>query len=85
MRNRIRQYYASHRGIKTEHHDLRIDPEEWNRRIGKRNASDEAAYYVDEGLLNKAKALFEEPSAEEVDVLAEQETGRYSSDCDTEQ
>ncbi len=72
MRNRIRRFYASHEGIKTELHYLRISPEEWKRRIEKRNASDEAAYYVDEGLLNKSKALFEEPSAEEVDVLAEQ-------------
>ena len=71
-RNRVRQFYASHGGIKTELHYLRIDPEEWKRRIEKRNASEEAAYYVDEGLLNKAKALFEEPSAEEVDVLVEQ-------------
>ena len=72
VRNRIRQFYASHGGIRTELHYLRISPEEWERRIRKRNASGDAAYYVDEGLLNKVKALFEEPSAEEVDVLAEQ-------------
>ena len=72
IRDRIRQFYASQEGIETELHYLRIDPEEWERRIRKRNASGEAAYYVDEGLLNKVKALFEEPSAEEVDVLAEQ-------------
>ncbi len=72
VRNRIRQFYASHGGIRTELHYLRISPEEWERRIEKRNASDCTAYYVDEGLLNKSKALFEEPSAEEVDVLAEQ-------------
>ena len=72
IRNRVRQFYASHEGIKTELHYLRINPEEWERRIEKRNASDEAAYYVDEGLLSKVKALFEEPSAEEVDVLVEQ-------------
>ena len=72
IRDRIRQFYAAQGGIETELHYLRIDPEEWERRIRKRNASGEAAYYVDEGLLNKVKALFEEPSAEEVDVLAEQ-------------
>ena len=72
IRDRIRQFYASQGGIETELHYLRIDPEEWERRIRKRNASGEAAYYVDEGLLNKVKTLFEEPSAEEVDVLAEQ-------------
>lgn len=72
IRDRIRQFYAAQGGIETELHYLRIDPEEWERRIRKRNASGDAAYYVDEGLLNKVKALFEEPSAEEVDVLAEQ-------------
>ncbi len=72
VRNRVRQFYAAHGGIKTELHYLRIHPEEWKRRIEKRNASDEAAYFVDEGLLNKAAALFEEPSMEEVDVLVEQ-------------
>ena len=72
IRDRIRQFYASQEGIETELHYLRIDPEEWERRIRKRNASGDAAYYVDEGLLNKVKALFEEPSAEEVDVLVEQ-------------
>ena len=72
IRDRIRQFYASQEGIETELHYLRIDPEEWERRIRKRNASGDAAYYVDEGLLNKVKTLFEEPSAEEVDVLAEQ-------------
>ena len=72
VRNRIRNFYASHEGIKTELHYLRISPEEWEKRIEKRNSSDEAAYYVDEGLLNKVKALFEEPCTEEVDVLVEQ-------------
>ncbi len=72
IRNRIRQFYASYEGIKTELHYLRINSEEWKRRIEKRNASYEEAYYVDEGLLNKVTTLFEEPSAEEVDVLVEQ-------------
>ena len=72
IRDRIRQFYAAQGGIETELHYLRIDPEEWERRIRKRNASGDAAYYVDEGLLNKVKTMFEEPSAEEVDVLAEQ-------------
>lgn len=72
MRNRIRAFYAAHEGIKTELHYLRIGPEEWERRIEKRNASGETAYYVDEGLLNKVRTLFEEPADDEVDVLAEQ-------------
>ena len=71
MRNRVRDFYTS-RGIENELHYLRIDPAEWERRIEKRNASGEAAYYVDEGLLKKAVSLFEEPSNDEVDVLIEQ-------------
>ena len=70
-RNRIREFYASHGDIKTELHYLKVSPEVWKERIGKRNLSDEAAYYVDEGLLEKATSLFEEPSEEEVDVLVE--------------
>ena len=71
VRDRIRAFFASNGGIKTELHYLRINPEEWKRRIEKRNASGETAYYVDEGLLNKAGSLFEEPSEDEVDVTVE--------------
>ena len=70
-RNRIREFYASHGNIKTELHYLKVSPEVWKERINKRNSSDEAAYYADEGLLNKVTSLFEEPSDEEVDVLIE--------------
>jgi len=70
-RNRIREFYASHGDIKTELHYLKISPEIWKERIDKRNSSDEAAYYVDEGLLEKVTSLFEEPSEDEVDVLVE--------------
>ncbi len=71
IRERTRAFYASHGGIRTELHYLRIDPAEWDRRIAKRNASGETAYFVDEGLLRKARALFEEPAEDEVDVLVE--------------
>ena len=74
-RNRIRDFYASHGGIPTELHYLRIDPDEWARRIHKRNASGDDAYYVDEGLREKAEKLFEEPAEDEVDVLIEKQTG----------
>lgn len=50
---------------------LQIPSDVWEERINKRNASDEAAYYVDEGLLEKVKSIFEEPSKEEIDVLVE--------------
>ena len=71
MRDRIRSFYATHNAIQTELHYLRISPEEWNRRISKRNAAGERAYYVDDGLLKKSGALFEEPSEDEVDVLVD--------------
>ncbi len=71
-RDRIRSFYAPYADITTELHYLHIDPKEWERRIAKRNSSDAAAYYVDEALRRKSLSLFEEPSAEEVDVLAEQ-------------
>ncbi len=70
-RNRIREFYVSHGDIKTELHYLKVSPEVWKERIDKRNASDEAAYYVDEGLLEKVTSLFEEPSVDEIDVLIE--------------
>ncbi len=70
-RDRIKEVYASHGDIRAELHYLKVSPEVWEERINKRNASGEAAYYVDEGLLNKVKSLFEEPSEDEVDVLVE--------------
>ena len=73
QRARLRDFY-SERHIENEIHYLRIDEEEWNRRIRKRNEvqeGDPAAYYVDEGLLQKFKSLFEEPAAEEADVILE--------------
>ena len=71
IRNRIRNFYASHNAIQTELHYFRMTPEEWNRRISKRNGTGELAYYVDDGLLEKSKSLFEEPSEDEVDVLVD--------------
>ena len=70
-RDRIREFYASHGEIKTELHYLKLSPEVWEERINKRNSSDETAYYVDEGLIDKVTSLFEEPSEDEVDVLVE--------------
>ncbi len=73
LRRKIRSFYNDH-GVKLEVIYLRLSEEEWQRRIRKRNAAVEqqmnrAAYYVDEGLLQKFKDLFREPSAEEVDRI----------------
>jgi predicted kinase len=74
QRVRLRGFYAEH-GIDREIHYLRIPQDEWERRIRKRNARRDPeqpdAYTVDEGLLRKVEALFEEPAAEETDVIIE--------------
>ena len=72
-RDRIRSFYQE-RGIPFEIHYLKISPEEWQRRIRKRNAQGNAdSYYVDEGLIRKVEALFQEPSADEADVIWKEE------------
>jgi len=70
QRERIRAFYQTHGEIQNEIHYLKIDQETWNERIRKRNgARDASSYYVDEGLLEKVNRLFEEPAAEEVDMI----------------
>ncbi len=70
-RDAVRAFWARH-GVPCAFHGIRVDAEEWRRRIRMRNASVEAggkgAYYVDEGLLRKAEALFEEPDPGEMDL-----------------
>ena len=52
-----------------------VDPEEWARRIEKRNAAilageaDPSDYFVDEGLLEKVNRLFIPPTEEELPGL----------------
>lgn len=66
-----REYYGS-RGIRCSLHYLDISEEEWERRIAKRNeavkAGECSAYFVDEGLAQKFRDIFEVPSADEIDV-----------------
>ena len=74
QRERLRAFYTGH-GVENEIHYLRLSPEEWERRIRKRNAEqnkeEPQSYYVDEGLLRKVNSLFEEPSDTETDLLIE--------------
>ena len=74
QRDRLRAFYAA-QGAESEIHYLKISPEEWERRIRKRNAQQKkeepASYLVDEGLLRKAELLFEEPSETETDLIIE--------------
>lgn len=67
-RDFAREFYGS-RGIEFEFICIGISDEEWQRRIAKRNAAVEAgsisAYYVDEGLAEKFRGMYEPPSADE--------------------
>lgn len=73
QRDRLRAFWSEH-GAENEIHYLRIGKAEWDRRIQGRNAQqteEPSAYFVDEGLLRKVEALFEEPSEDEVDVIVD--------------
>ncbi len=74
QRRRLRAFSAEH-GIENEIHYLRIGDEERARRIRNRNAEhlkgQSSDYYVDAGLLRKSEALFQEPSADETDVISD--------------
>lgn len=70
-RDTARSFYRAH-GIPVTLHYIDVAPDVWQRHIQERNravlsgkASD---YAVDEGLLAKVSALFEEPGSDEVDV-----------------
>ena len=64
--------FFSRQGIETEWHYVRIADEAWRRNIEKRNREVEKgqtqAYFVDEGLLKKLQARFEEPEEREIDL-----------------
>lgn len=70
-----KQFYGS-RGIEYEFHYISINDEEWYRRLEKRNKDvlekKSDAYYVDEGLAEKFKSIFEIPGKDEIDVWVEQ-------------
>ena len=69
----VRAFCREH-GVKNELHYLRIDGQEWERRIRTRNAKhgeDPSSYFVDEGLLRKVESLFCEPEEGEADVIVE--------------
>lgn len=71
-RDKVRKFY-SERNILSELHYIEITDETHRRNIEKRNNSvkekGERSYYVDEGLLKKAEALFEVPYSSEIDVI----------------
>lgn len=66
-----RSFYAE-RGIGCELHYITVSDDEWQRRIEKRNAEVSAgrcsAYFIDEGLAEKFRLLFEPPEEGEADL-----------------
>ena len=71
-RKNIREYYKN-KGIECEIHYVCVDDETWKQNIAERNIRiDEGKggsdFYLDEGLLKKLEAKWEEPSKEEIDV-----------------
>ncbi len=71
-RKNIREYYKN-KGIECEIHYVCVDDETWKININERNKKiDEGKggsdFYLDEGLLKKLEAKWEEPSKEEIDV-----------------
>lgn len=70
-REAARAFYAS-RGIACEFHYIDVHDEVWRRNIEKRNravlAGEVNAYYMDEGLMLKLQAAFQQPDSSEMDV-----------------
>ena len=70
-REEARTFYSSH-GIPCQLHYVDAATDVWQRHIAARNQAvlggQTGAYYVDEGLLAKLEARFEEPGSDEIDV-----------------
>lgn len=63
---RAAEAFFRSRGFETEWHYIQVTDEEWRRRIAHRSAEAPSdAYRVDQGLMEKCQALFEEPSPAE--------------------
>lgn len=72
-RKEIREYYRSN-GIDCELHYVFVDDETWKQNITERNqrildGNGGADFYLDEGLMKKLESKWEEPTADEVDVI----------------
>ncbi|MBQ8638215.1 MAG: ATP-binding protein [Lachnospiraceae bacterium] len=70
-RKQMREYFQE-KGIPCQWHYLDISEEDWMANIEQRNeeilAGRTDAYFMDEGLMEKLKRLFEEPDRDEMDV-----------------
>jgi len=75
-RKSVKEFYKEN-SIDLELHYICISDDLWNRRIDMRNAlvlsKNTKAYFVDAGLKDKCKAMFEEPLPNEVDLIIYEE------------
>lgn len=73
-RREVSEYYAG-LGISCEWHYISIPDDEWQRNIELRNAAvlagETTDFYVDDGLMKKLLAGFENPERDEIDVWHE--------------
>lgn len=74
-RDEIKKYYNDN-NIPYELHYVYVDDNTWNKNIEERNKRIEdgnggSDFYLDEGLMNKLKSKWEEPSEDEYDILYE--------------
>lgn len=65
--------FCRRQGIRCEWHYICVDDQTWHRNIEERNrrilsGQSSGDYYLDEGLMRKLLSLWEEPSADEIDV-----------------
>ena len=72
-RKEIRESYKN-LGIDCEIHYVCVDDETWKQNIEERNqrvldGNGGSDFYLDEGLMKKLESFWEEPSADEVDVI----------------
>ena len=72
-REKIVKYYKD-RNVECEVHYISVDDETWKKNIAERNKRIEQGnggsdFYLDEGLMKKLESLWEEPTAEEYDVI----------------
>lgn len=71
-RQSIKQYFAE-KGIETELHYIRVQPEVWlfniEKRNGSRHDSKVKSYYIDQNMKQLFSERFEEPDHGEIDIL----------------
>ena len=74
QREYAREYFCQ-QGIACEFHYITVSDEEWERRIAARNAEVTGGrsdvYFIDSGLLEKFRNIFEVPDKDEIDVWIE--------------